>query len=154
MRTKNGMFELWQCPPKNDPKVQGNFIMFEIIQDGRLNTLLKVKLVATSYCRPQLEQCRCNSLLQSLLTLETSVNKITGSFVAQPYIAGCECYLGAAARQGFRFLKMKDAANRKECKETREFTLGDFPEMCKTLQSFNCLGAATMEITIMDPDIE
>ena len=125
------------------------------MQDGRWNTL-KVQLVQTTYCRPQLEQCRCKSLLESLLDRETTINKITGDFTAKPYIAGCKCYLGAAARKGFTFLKMESADNRKECKGTRKFTADkgteNYETLCEKLKSLNCLG--TGEITKLDPDVE
>ena len=125
--------------------------MFTKIQDGRWNTL-KVQLVQTTYCRPQLEQCRCKSLLESLLDRETTINKITGDFTAKPYIAGCKCYLGAAARKGFAFLKMENPASRKECKGKRDFTVDDYEDLCLELQNFNCRGP--VEMTKMDPDVE
>ena len=134
------MLELWQCPRKNHPEGPGNFVMFNIMQDGR-----------RSFGRRNVELCK--SQLESLLALQTNKNKITVLFEAvDPYIDACECYLGAAAHHGFTFLKFEDDANRKECKRTRIFTVDNYEEMCETLQSFNCLGLA--EITIMDPDVE
>ena len=123
--------------------------MFTIMQDGRWNTL-KVQLVQTTYCRPQLEQCRCKSLLQSLLTLETSVNKITGKFFARPYIAGCKCYLGASTRQGFKYLKMEGRGE--ECRGTKEIPADDYAKMCETFSRNKCYGG--FEMTKIDPDVE
>ena len=126
----------------------GNFIWFTKTQSGRWNTL-EILDVDTTYCKPQPEQCRCKSLLESLLALEPTINRITGSFLAEPYIKGCKCYLGAAVRKGFKFLKIENIS--RDCDGIRELTVGNYENKCIELLGFSCYGGA--EITRTDPDI-
>ena len=151
---ENEELSIWTCPPKgadsNAPfsRKRGNFIIFTKKQTVRWNTL-RVDFVKTNYCKPQLEQCRCKSLLGSLLALDSTINQITGSFRSLPYMAGCKCYLGAAARQGFKFLKIENIS--RDCDGTREFTVKNYEDKCIELLGFSCYGGA--EITRTDPDI-
>ena len=147
-RTNNGLWSVWGCPAK-DTAGRGNGIVFEKERAGRWNTLT-LNSVITTYCKPQLEQCRCRSLLESLLALDSTINKITGYFNAKPYVAGCKCYMGAAAIHGFRFLKMDD--DRKGCRGTKEFTVGNYTETCEMLLRSKCDGRA--EMTKIDTDAE
>ena len=138
------------CPPKKAGTAKrGNFIKYTKTQAGSWNTL-KLVFVLANYCKPQLQQCRCSSLLDMLLALDSTINRITGYFSAKPYIAGCKCYMGAAARQGFKFLKMD--GERKECRGTEPFTVRDYAQICERLSDDNCDGEA--ELTKIDPDVE
>ena len=152
---ENEELSIWTCPPKGADsnakfsRKRGNFIMFTKKQTIRGNTL-RVDFVKTNYCKPQLEQCRCKSLLGSLLALHSTINQITGSFRSLPYMAGCKCYLGAAARQGFKFLKMEDRGE--ECRGTIENPVDDYAKMCEKFSRNKCYGK--IEITKIDPDVE
>ena len=138
------------CPPKKAGTAKrGNFIKYTKTQAGSWNTL-KLVFVLANYCKPQLQQCRCSSLLDMLLALDSTINRITGYFNAKPYIAGCKCYMGAAAIHGFRFLKMDD--DRKGCRGTKEFTVDNYTETCEMLLRSKCDGRA--EMTKIDTDAE
>ena len=64
------------------------------------------------------------------------VNKITGTFAASPWQAGCKCYLGAAARAGFKYVKL---ASRKEiCQNKREFNTEDYGTICALYGEQKC----------------
>ena len=138
----------WKCPSKKEAGRQGNFIWFAKAQFGRWNTL-EILDIQASYCKPKLKQCRCKSLLESLLELEVTTNRITGSFSnSMRYIKGCKCVLGAAAKQGFSFFRMF-GGGKEFCRGTKTLTVGKHKEMCKNLLKANCHGG--VEITLWTP---
>ena len=107
--------KIWTCTrnwdePKAEPKPnqnlnEGNYIKFNEIQSDKGRTIT-LYMVYTQYCTPKLEQCRCKSLLETLLDDRPDTIKIQGAFAAKPPIAGCKCYLGAAVRKGFKFVNL------------------------------------------------
>ena len=112
---------------------------------------MDIKAVQATYCKPKPEQCRCTSLLESLLALEDTINKITGSFTADPFIKICKCYLGAAARQGFKFLRVDaNSGGTSFCIGSKPLTVDNYAEMCENLEINKCYVGA--EITRTDPD--
>ena len=139
----------WQCPPKSArPSHSGNFIHFRTEQTDRWNTM-DVMMVQAESCKPKPEQCRCKSLLGSLLVLEPTVNRITGFVFTKPVIKGCRCYLGAAARKGFKFVKLHN--DLEECTGVKKLSVGNYASMCKTFKKKKCYGRG--EITKHYPDI-
>ena len=55
------------------------------------------------------------------------------------YIKVCRCYLGAAARAGFRSLKI--TLERKSCTEERPISVGTYASLCESdLAPKKCLG--------------
>ena len=140
----------WKCPSKKEAGRLGNFIWFAKTQFGRWNTL-EILDIQASYCKPKLKQCRCKSLLESLLELEVTTNRITGANIRitgsnnRRYIKGCECVFGAAAKQGFNFFRMLGSGE-EFCRETKTLTVGKYVnKMCKYLLKANCQGG--IEIT-------
>ena len=139
---------------EEDQKERGNFIRFSEQQTAynssyTWHTIL-LRMVSTEYCAPKLEQCRCKSLLESLIALR-SANRIALTFLARPYIAGCKCYLGAAAKKGFKFLRMfglLGSENNRHCVGKRDLTRKNYENVCKILKKHSCLGK--WEITMED----
>ena len=77
-------------------------------------------------------------MLDTLLTRFSDVNKIEGSIAANIYLAGCRCYLGAAAQANFKFVQM--ASKKEECNEKNEFTSTTYRGICDDYQRKNCFG--------------
>ena len=77
-------------------------------------------------------------MLQKVLESNPQVDRIDGYMKADPFIAGCRCYLGAAARAGFRFVEDCDP----KCKERFEFTTDDYGKICENLHKLKSRGMA------------
>ena len=107
----------------------GNHILYEITKDGN-HHVVTVWNVVGDRCEPKPEKCHCKTLLQKLLELNPQVDRIDGYMKADPFIAGCKCYLGVAARAGFRFVEdVEDASAGR-----MEFTTNDYGQICETLE--------------------
>ena len=65
-----------------------------------------------------------------VLERHPEVNRIDGYFNANPFMKGCRCYLGQAAKAGFRFIEDDDIESTKSI----EFTKENYVEVCETLQ--------------------
>ena len=69
-------------------------------------------------------------MFQKVLELNPKVDRIDGYMKADPFLAGCRCYLGVAARAGFRFVEdVEDASAGR-----MEFTKNDYGQICETLE--------------------
>ena len=114
---------------------------------------MDIKAVQATYCKPKPEQCRCTSLLESLLAFEDTINQITGSFTADPFIKICKCYLGVAARQGFKFLRVDaNSGGTSFCIGTKPLTVDNYAEMCETFSRNKCYGKG--EMTKIHPEVK
>ena len=78
----------------------------------------------TNCGEPRPKQCHCNAILDKLLARFTNIKKISGLFVARNVIEGCRCYLGAAARTNFKFVRIDEEGFLKRCEEN-QITLSD-----------------------------
>lgn len=148
-------WEFWTCTrkegePKGEWENEGNYIRFDFIPGERTPTL-QLNMVYTRYCTPALDKCRCKSLLESLLDKRPEINRIIGKFLAKPAIAGCKCYLGAAARKGFKYLKMYGKGENKRCQGKRRVTVKHYDKICNKIVLNKC-SDAWAEITKLDPD--
>ena len=152
--------KIWTCTRNEDePKAEpgpnqnlfklGNYIKFYEIQSDKGRTIT-LSMVYTQYCTPKLEQCRCKSLLETLLDDRPDTIMIQGTFKAKPPIAGCKCYLGAAVKKGFKFVKMWGL--RKKCQGKIDLSAEPYAKICETLVKNKCFGQA--EIMKTDPDLE
>ena len=128
-----------QCPNTEDPEELGNFISYQI-------TAAEVSLDAvcmTNCGEPRPKKCHCGKMLDKLLARYTYVNEITGIFAATNYMAGCRCYLGAAARAKFQFVQMDEPGFLKRCEKKREISANKlspnyYVKVCKTLFREGC----------------
>ena len=77
-------------------------------------------------------------MLQKVLELNPQVDRIDGYMKADPFIAGCKCYLGVAARAGFRFVEDCDPKSEGRI----EFTKNDYGKICEDLENCKRKGMA------------
>lgn len=136
----------WNCAPLGHPLGQeGNHIGFiTFIEDGRWE-VMQLEQVNADYCNPTPPNCHCKTLLGSLLQRYPEVNKIKLQFTAEPFLAGCKCYLGAAARFGFDNVQFHTFPNEK-CKELKLLTTKNYAIICKEYKKNKC-GVLPWEIT-------
>ena len=99
--------------------------------------------VSTKFCDPRPPGCSCKEMLNSVLTDHPYVTVIQGYFGAKPYIAGCRCYLGSAARHGFNNViidedDVRANGNNEQCIRRQTFDENTYVEICEELQKYNC----------------
>ena len=111
----------------------GNHILYDVTKD-RNHHVLKLWNVIGDRCEPKPEKCHCKTMLQKVLELNPQVDRIDGYMKADPFIAGCKCYLGVAARAGFRFVEDCDPKSEGRI----EFTPDDYGKICEDLQKDKC----------------
>jgi hypothetical protein len=75
-------------------------------------------------------------LLGSLIDEYPNLDKIHGYFTASNAIGGCKCYLGAAARKGFKYVKLD--SNKKGCKGKKVVTSLTYDAICKKFEKNGC----------------
>ena len=115
----------------------GNHIVYGITKDS--HHVLKLYKEISHHCGPKPEKCHCKDMLQKVLELNPQVDRIDSDMKVNPFLAGCRCYLGVAARAGFRFIEDCDLAS--EGPEGRiKFTTNDYEKICETLPKSKCKG--------------
>ena len=72
-------------------------------------------------------------MLKRLLKRHPEVNRIDGYFNANPFMAGCRCYLGQAADAGFKFIE--DVAVGPTLRIP--FTKESYVDVCEKLEKSN-----------------
>ena len=76
-------------------------------------------------------------MLDKVLKLNPEVDRIDGHFIANPFMAGCRCYLRAAAKVGFKYVQ-----TRLGCEA--EFTSENYVDVCNDLLKKKCAGSAKL----------
>ena len=117
---------------ENNMKKEGNYIRSNI-RNGELD----LEDVWTEYCKPKHPKCGCKSLLDTILTDYTKLDTILLTFAAHPIIAGCRCYLGAAARKGFKYVTVK--SGRSECDGEKPLNKNNYVVLCNYYKEHNCV---------------
>ena len=115
------------CAANDLDKRKGNHIEYAVNKDRNEN-VLEIEMAVGDLCRPKPEQCHCKTLLQRVLELNLQVDRIDIRIDADPFMAGCKCYLGVAARAGFKLVEDCETTGR------MEFTTNDYGKVCETLQ--------------------
>jgi len=115
---------------------QGNRILYNIRNDGNYHLRLELEEVAGVCCEPKPEQCHCNALLRRILEENPNIERIDGQFMADPFMAGCRCYLGVAADFEFKWVEDCDEVN----SERMEFTRTNYVQVCEKLKKRKCKG--------------
>ena len=128
-----------QCPNTEDRNELGNFISYKIT--GNDMSLDNVCMTNCGESRPK--QCHCNAILDKLLARFTNIKEISGLFVARNVIEGCRCYLGAAARANFKFVRIDEEGFLKRCEEKKEISANKlspnyYVKVCETLLKQGC----------------
>ena len=72
-------------------------------------------------------------MLKRVLKRHPEVNRIDGYFNANPFMAGCRCYLGQAADAGFKFIE--DVAVGPTLRIP--FTKESYVDVCEKLEKSN-----------------
>ena len=116
---------------KDDWEKQGNYIEFELEDDKKTMVL---KDVDATICKPKPLGCHCSTLLGNLLPKYPEIMKIQGYFAANPFEAGCKCYLGQASKLDFRYVQI--FFEKKECKPSGKipFDEKDYGKVCEDLK--------------------
>ena len=114
---------------------QGNYIEYHLGEDETQNFLYLVTVIGDQ-CKPKPKLCHCRTMLDRVLELNPEIDRIDGHFTSQPFMAGCRCYLGAAAEVGFNFYQTKQEG----CES--EFSSENYVDVCKKMQKKNCFGSA------------
>ena len=117
------------CSLEDKKWSNGNHIMYGVYKDGNSH-VLKIETLIANLCEPKPEKCHCKTLVEKVLELNIQTDRIDGYMKADPFIAGCNCYLGAAARAGFRFVEDCDDASAGRI----EFTKNDYGQICESLE--------------------
>ena len=108
----------------------GNHIEYTIGRDTT-HHFIRLDNVDGESCKPKPESCRCKKLLERVLeeVLEEKpeTNRIDGSFGANPFMAGCRCYLGVSAKKGFNYMESVPTGR-------IDFTEDNYVEVCERLK--------------------
>jgi len=113
------------CPKKgSDKETSGNYVKAVFEQAKKI---LVINFVQGDECDPKPADCNCKSLLTGVVRKFTTASKISLIFGATPAIAGCKCYLGTAARNGF---KKVDVEN---CDAIIDFDEKNYSKKCEDL---------------------
>ena len=125
--------------------MDGNYVKFE-----RKNDILMILNVIDDYCKPEQEACKCNTLLDRMFTIVPvpAINRIDTRVDSMSLMDGCMCYLGAAARVGFHFVKMAGMHAKPECTDRKAITTEFLPRfhLCQSYVDNEC-GKQMMTIT-------
>ena len=121
------------CRRENNPETEGNYIRASITRAG---AELFLGDVWAEYCKPKLPKCRCKSLLGTILEDYPKLDTIRGYFAAYPKVAGCRCYMGAAARAGFKYVTMK--SGRDVCDDKQTVNANSYVELCNYYKKHKC----------------
>merc|ERR1711951_162100 len=118
------------CPKKGlankpDNEETGNYV--QAVFDKSKNNL-KVIVVAAYICDPKPDGCNCKTLLGKVVESHKTASKMSLLFAAPPAMAGCKCYLGTAARNGFKSVEVK------KCEEKAiDFDENNYAKKCEAL---------------------
>ena len=86
----------------------GNYVIYEVNNKGNQN-VLELKSINAEKCKPKLKLCHCKTMLEKLLKRYDNVDQVNGYFMGDSFIKACKCFLGSAARFGFRFVEFSAA---------------------------------------------
>lgn len=128
---KTGFMAL-TCAVKGANPQDGNYIAY--VKDKSKDKKNKLHLINVNAesCKPKPKNCHCKTMLGSLLNKFLDVDEIEGYFMANPFMKGCRCYLGTAARAGFKFVQFH--SEHKECNEKLEFSPKNYTKLCNDFE--------------------
>ena len=104
------------CSKRFRDTKKGNYVHYRV-----KGTTVNIFKVRGDYCDPKLIDCTCKSLfkraLDQALHKTPAINRIRLVLAANPWEYGCRCYMGVAARAGFKYVKL--LSNRRKCNEKK-----------------------------------
>ena len=95
-------------------------------------------MILGEYCKPKPEACHCKTMLDKLLALNPNIDRIEGRFLPDHFMKGCRCYLGSAARAGFKFVEL--GGMKEQCQGKIEFDEYNYVETCEEYEKKKCQG--------------
>ena len=122
------------CALEGENLCDGNHIQYAINE----NTF-DLQNVYAEYCKPKPKKCHCKTMLHYLLSQNPNIVRIEGTFSAKPAIAGCRCYLGVAAKNGFQYVKLE--SSKEGCSAEQDFITTSYKTICKDYQKLKCFDA-------------
>ena len=128
-------YSILTCAEDGKDFCEGNFIVYSLSSN---RVTFDLRDVNAEYCKPKPKACHCKTMLKNLLDRYPELNKIDGYFTADPFIKGCRCYLGTAARANFKFVQMQSKIE--ECNEKTEFNDETYGKICDNYKKKNCMG--------------
>ena len=102
--------QILTCAKDNKLTNEGNYIMYSL-NKVKNTDVLHLDNVLGEYCKPKPEACHCKTMLDKLLALNPNIDRIEGRFLPDHFMKGCRCYLGSAARAGFKFVEFIEFNN-------------------------------------------
>jgi len=126
----------------------GNHIQYTKGRDAT-HHFLRLDNVDAESCEPKPEKCHCITMLAQVLGNNPEATRIDGHFAAEPFMAGCQCFLGTAAIAGFKFLKVGRAKGR------IEFNKENYVTTCTAIEKRNLSGdKMNAKIFKTDPNVK
>ena len=101
------------------------------------DVVLELKSINAEKCKPKPKGCHCKAMLDKLLQRYNKVNLINGYFMGDSFIKACKCFLGSAARFGFRFVEFSAAG----CSGKTKFAdvdHDDHDSICEAVEKKKC----------------
>ena len=146
-KTPKGTYNILTCAKDKKTSREGNHIRYSIKKEGNIN-VFHLKNVVGEYCIPKPDACHCKTMLDKLLKEYSNIDRIDGAFVAQPFIKGCRCYLGSAARAGFKFVEFIEFINIKKVSHGKiEFGEHNYKSICEEYEKKKSMAMGKGKIT-------
>jgi len=117
------------CALDENDYCDGNHIIYTVRKDDSGKDYLELDMVDATLCEPKPKKCHCNTMLPKVLKKNKKVKWIEGYFTANPFIAGCRCYLGVAAKKGFKFVEIEA-----DPPKSFKFTKKTYVNICKLME--------------------
>jgi len=114
----------------------GNYVRALVKNSNSRNAKLVIKVVRTDKCIRNSTECSCKTLLDRVISSFRTVAKIEiNQFIANPKLAGCRCYLGNAARYGFKSVELKNCSKKDR---VVKFDENNYVTQCKIIVARDC----------------
>jgi len=108
----------------------GNYVRATLWTDKKN---LNIGFVLGTKCEPKPDGCNCKTLLEKVVSKYKTVERIILKFMANPPIHGCNCYLGTAARNGFKSLDIENCHDDDIDFDIIDFDKKNYSAKCKAL---------------------
>ena len=137
IRLDENLDKILTCAKDKKLAHEGNHIMYLLTKVENIDVLHLGEVLA-EYCKPKPEACHCKTMLDKLLALNPNIDRIEGRFLPDHFMKGCRCYLGSAARAGFKFVEL--GGMKEQCKGKIEFDEHNYVETCEEYEKKKCQG--------------
>jgi len=129
-------------PDGPDNVDSGNYVDAAVKNYGSANETVVIDFVKADRCRPKPENCNCKSLLERVVSSFPKAATIEiQCFIADPALYGCLCYLGTAARHGFKSVELKkcrDPQHQDNKDPVVDFNANNYRKKCEEIEKREC----------------